>query len=115
MCIRDSPQPIEQHKIADCLASFNKLITLEAQKLAALKNHKHGLINQLFRAEGETGPKLRFPEFRGAGEWEESALGEVSKYEKGKAHEQEIAESGDFVVVNSKFVSTEGEVQKFLL
>jgi type I restriction enzyme S subunit len=59
----------EQQKIADCLASLDELITLEAQKLDTLKTHKKGLMQQLFPAEGETLPKLRFPEFRNAGEW----------------------------------------------
>jgi type I restriction enzyme S subunit len=59
----------EQQKIADCLASLDELTTLEAQKLDRLKTHKKGL-QQLFPAEGETLPKLRFPEFRDTGEWE---------------------------------------------
>lgn len=68
------PGPDEQKRIADCLASLDKRITLEAQKLDTLKTHKKGLMQQLFPAEGETLPKLRFPEFREAGEWEEKRL-----------------------------------------
>lgn len=64
----------EQQKIANCLASLDELITLEAQNLATLKTHKKGLMQQLFPAEGETLPKLRFPEFRDAGEWEREEL-----------------------------------------
>jgi type I restriction enzyme S subunit len=64
----------EQQKIADCLASLDERITLEAQKLDTLKTHKKGLMQQLFPAEGETLPKLRFPEFRDAGEWVEGKL-----------------------------------------
>lgn len=67
----------EQQKIADCLASLDELITLEAQNLGTLKTHKKGLMQQLFPAEGETLPKLRFPEFREAGEWEEKPLGKI--------------------------------------
>ena len=63
------PSPAEQQKIADCLASIDEVITLEAQKLDTLKPHKKGLMQQLSPAEGETLPKLRFPEFRDAGEW----------------------------------------------
>jgi type I restriction enzyme S subunit len=63
------PKLPEQQKIADCLASLDERITLEAQKLDTLKTHKKGLMQQLFPAEGETLPKLRFPEFREAGEW----------------------------------------------
>lgn len=68
----------EQQKIADCLASLDEVITLEAQKLATLKTHKKGLMQQLFPAEGETLPKLRFPEFRDEGEWEQFELGPLT-------------------------------------
>ena len=60
----------EQQKIADCLSSLDDLITAEAHKLDTLKAHKKGLMQQLFPAEGNTLPALRFPEFRDAGEWE---------------------------------------------
>ncbi len=70
-----APKPNEQKKIADCLASLDDLITLESQKLDTLKTHKKGLMQQLFPAEGETMPKLRFPEFRDAGGWEEKKAG----------------------------------------
>jgi len=78
------PKKTEQQKIADCLSSIDELITAEAQKLDTLKAHKKGLMQQLFPAEGETLPKLRFPEFRDAGEWEEVALGEVAEIKLGK-------------------------------
>lgn len=64
----------EQQKIADCLASLDELIMAEAQKLDALKAHKKGLMQQLFPREGETVPRLRFPEFGNAGEWKNVAL-----------------------------------------
>lgn len=38
----------EQQKIANCLSSIDELITIENQKLEALKSHKKGLIQQLF-------------------------------------------------------------------
>ena len=56
-------------------------------------------------------PKLRFPEFEG--EWEEKELGDITKYENGKAHENDISEEGKYIVVNSKFISTEGLVKKY--
>ena len=69
--------PEEQQKIADCLASLDELLALEVQKLDTLKTHKKGLMQQLFPAEGETLPKLRFPEFGGAGGWERMPLSNV--------------------------------------
>lgn len=71
------PEPGEQQKIADCLTSIDELITAQTQKLDTLKTHKKGLMQQLFPAEGETVPKLRFPEFRDKGEWERKPIGNV--------------------------------------
>ena len=76
-------EKIEQQKIADCLSSIDELITAQTKKIAALKDHKKGLMQQLFPAEGETVPKLRFPEFQDAGEWEEKALGDLSQIVRG--------------------------------
>jgi len=61
-----NPCPEEQQKIADCLSSLDDLIAAETQKLDTLKTHKKGLMQQLFPREGETVPRLRFPEFREA-------------------------------------------------
>ena len=65
----------EQQKIADCLSSIDEMITAHSQKLDTLKNHKKGLLQQLFPAEGETMPQLRFPEFLDAPEWGPCELG----------------------------------------
>jgi len=67
----------EQQKIADCLTSLDELIRLEAEKLDAIKAHKKGLMQQLFPAEGETVPKLRFPEFQAASEWIQMPLSKI--------------------------------------
>ncbi len=64
----------EQQKIAHCLSSLDEVIGLQAKKVQALKQHKKGLMQQLFPAEGETTPRLRFPEFREAGAWEVKEL-----------------------------------------
>ena len=73
-----APCPGEQQKIADCLCSIDELITSQSQKLDTLKAHKKGLMQQLFPAEGETVPKLRFPEFRDMGAWIHKQLCEVA-------------------------------------
>lgn len=103
----------EQQKIAACLSSLDEVIAGESQKLELLKEHKKGLLQNLFPQEGETVPKLRFKEFEDSGEWEEKSLIQVVNYENGKAHEQDIVESGNYIVVNSKFISSDGEVKKF--
>ena len=69
------PNHAEQQKIADCLSSLDDLIAAETYKLDTLKTHKKGLMQQLFPREGETVPRLRFPEFREAGEWKPKTIG----------------------------------------
>jgi type I restriction enzyme S subunit len=69
------PPLLEQQKVANCLSSLDELIAAQARKVVALKTHKKGLMQQLFPREGETRPRLRFPEFQDAGEWEEISLG----------------------------------------
>ncbi|MFH6625650.1 restriction endonuclease subunit S [Streptococcus suis] len=56
-------------------------------------------------------PHYRFQGYTDA--WKLRKLGEVAKYRNGKAHEQSIVAEGDYVVINSKFVSTGGVVEKF--
>ena len=70
----------EQQKIAHCLSSLDEVIGLQAKKVQALKQHKKGLMQQLFPAEGETTPRLRFPEFREAGAWEVKELSAALAY-----------------------------------
>ncbi|HEP8027744.1 TPA: restriction endonuclease subunit S [Pseudomonas aeruginosa] len=70
-------KPEEQQKIADCLSSLDDLIAAETKKRDTLKTHKKGLMQQLFPREGETVPRLRFPEFRDAGEWKERLFGDL--------------------------------------
>ena len=59
----------EQQKIAGCLSSLDEVITAQGRKVEALKTYKRGLMQELFPREGETLPRLRFPEFRDAPEW----------------------------------------------
>lgn len=77
------PSLNEQQKIADCLSSLDDLITAHSDKLDALKEHKKGLMQNLFPQEGETEPKLRFREFEKDGEWEVKELDEVCKLVRG--------------------------------
>jgi type I restriction enzyme S subunit len=79
----------EQQKIADCLSSVDALITEQARKVDALKTHKNGLMQQLFPREGETQPRIRFPEFQNAGEWEVRKIGDMFRLINGCAFKPE--------------------------
>jgi type I restriction enzyme S subunit len=74
------PSKEEQKKVADCITSIDNLILSSSKKVEALKEHKKGLMQQLFPQEGENVPKLLFPEF--GDEWGEKFLNEVLDYER---------------------------------
>lgn len=46
-------------------------------------------------------------------DWSTNKLTEVVEYIHGKAHEQDIDENGQYIVANSKFISTDGLIKKF--
>jgi type I restriction enzyme S subunit len=66
--------PKEQQKIASCLSSLDEIIATHSQKLNLLKDHKKGMMQNLFPQEGEKVPKYRFKEFENDGEWVEKSL-----------------------------------------
>lgn len=90
------PSLLEQNKIADCLASADALITAQGRKVEALWAHKKGLMRQLFPQEGEAQPRLRFPEFCNAGEWEAIVLSKLAKVTTGSRDTQNKVECGKY-------------------
>ena len=103
----------EQKRIANCLFSLDEVISSEGQKLDLLTDYKKGLLQNLLPQTGESIPNYRFSQFDETSEWIETTLTQVAEYENGKAHEQDITDDGKFIVVNSKFISQDGEVKKF--
>ena len=90
----------EQQKISDCLTSLDAIIAAQGRKVEALKAHKRGLMQQLFPREGETRPRLRFPEFRNAPEWKGKLLGEAATFYNGRAYaKEELLERGKYLVL----------------
>jgi type I restriction enzyme S subunit len=57
------------------------VIAAEGRKLEALRTFKKGLLQNLFPREGETTPRLRFPEFRDAGEWTVTPFGTLYEFQ----------------------------------
>lgn len=75
----------EQQKIANCLSSLDQVLSAETEKLDLLKDHKKGLLQQLFPAEGETKPQFRFPEFEDDGDWETPLFSKYIKLYRGSS------------------------------
>ena len=107
------PRKPEQQKIADCLGSLDDLIAAEGRKLAALRQHKRGLLQNLLPQEGNAQPAVRFSQYRDSEAWNVTRLGDIADYENGKAYEKDIVDNGRFVVVNARFISTDGAIRKY--
>lgn len=123
------PQPQEQQKIASCLSSLDEVIEAHSKKLQLLKDHKKGLMQNLFPQEGEKVPKLRFPEFENCGEWEEATLGDISEITTGASNREnstldkgkyaffdrsEDIRTSDRFLFEGEAIIVAGEGQKFI-
>lgn len=94
----------EQQKIADCLSSLDELIEATAQKVEVLKEHKKGLMQRLFPAEGKNVPDLRFPEFQGMNGWEKKQVKDFGEVITGNtpSKKEEKYWNGDFVWITAQ-------------
>lgn len=103
------PSLVEQTKIANFLSSVDEKLNLLKEKKTLLEDYKKGIMQKIFNQD------IRFKDDNGNDfeDWIETNLGAICEFENGKAHENEIDENGDFIVVNSKFVSTNGRVRKY--
>jgi type I restriction enzyme S subunit len=113
------PTLAEQERIANALSDVDGLIEGLQRLIEKKRLMKQGAMQALL-----TGRK-RLPGFdKGQGykqtevgvipeAWEVITLGEIAKYKNGKAHEQDIRDFASYIVVNSKFISTNGEVKKY--
>jgi type I restriction enzyme S subunit len=95
------PQPQEQQKIASCLSSLDEVIEAHSKKLELLKDHKKGLLQNLFPQEGETVPKVRFPEFEGDGEWDTKTLDELGELVNGLTYSPKDVRNEGLLVLRS--------------
>jgi type I restriction enzyme S subunit len=104
------PSFAEQQKIADCLSSLDELIAAQAKKVDALKTNKKGLMQQLFPREGESQPRLRFPEFQDAGDWEETPLRKLGNLISGLTYSPEDVRVSGLLVLRASNVQN-GEIR----
>ena len=56
-------------------------------------------------------PKLRFPEFLDAGEWEEKRLGDICSYWNGASHEGSVTENGNYYLISLNSIDIEGNLK----
>ena len=101
----------EQKKVGKTIISIDNLITLHQRKCDETKKLKKFMLQKMFPKKDAKKPEIRFVGF--TNDWEQRKLMEVAEYRNGKAHENEINDDGEYIVVNSKFVSTNGEIRKF--
>lgn len=103
------PLKDEQDKIADFLSKVDIKINQLSKKKELLEQYKKGIMQKIFNQE------IRFKDDNGNeyDDWIEVILDDISTFENGKAHENEIDENGQYVVINSKFISTDGVVKKY--
>jgi type I restriction enzyme S subunit len=89
----------EQQKIASCLSSLDEVIAAHSQKLELLKDHKKGLMQNLFPQEGETIPKYRFKEFENDGDWVVKSFENL--FEIGNGRDYKHLDKGEIPVYGS--------------
>ena len=104
------PSQEEQQKIGSFFKQLDATIALHQRKLDLLKEQKKGFLQKMFPKNGSRVPELRFSGF--ADDWEQRKLKDIANYRNGKAHEQVEDIDGQFTIVNSKFISTNGNVQR---
>ncbi|MEH7049902.1 restriction endonuclease subunit S [Bacillus pseudomycoides] len=103
------PDLDKQKKVASFYKKLNKKIHLQQQKIDLLQEQKKGYMQKIFKQE------IRFKDENGKDypDWILKKVSEIFDFYNGKAHENNIVENGKYIVVNSKFISTEGKVKKY--
>ncbi len=90
------PELNEQNNIAEFMSLIDKKIELQSKKIEDLKLFKKGLFHKLFdEIDGNN-----------------YLLSDITNFENGKGHENIIDDDGNYILINSKFISTEGNVIK---
>lgn len=103
----------EQQKIAEILGAVDEDILKTQEVINKAEKLKRGLMQELF-TRGIGNKKFRRTEFGDIPEnWKISKLNKVADFTNGKAHEKNIVPFGKYIVINSKFISTDGIVIKY--
>ena len=99
------PSLMEQQKIAALLSTWDVVIDNCKNIIDKISFRNKGLEQQFLSG------KIRVKGFEKT-QWHLKSVDEVAVFKNGKAHENCIDEEGDYFVVNSKFISTQGKVAK---
>lgn len=99
----------EQGKIAECLSSVDELITAQTDKIAALKDHKKGLMQKLFPQDGAAIPRCRFHEFLNSPPWQEDEFANVINHSSGTSLEEYVSPSGQYKFISIGNYTTDGK------
>ena len=102
------PELTEQTQITSFLSAVDEKISQLMQKHQLLSQYKQGMMQKLFSQQ------IRFKADDGSEfeEWENKILDNVIKFYNGKGHENNVDFNGEFILINSKFVSTDMKVFK---
>ena len=96
------PPKSTQLAIVTELDKINELIRLKKEQLKDFDNLAQSLFYEMFGdpVENEKG-------------WEVKKIKDIAKYYNGVAHEQDVDKDGNFVLINAKFISSEGQIKKY--
>jgi len=89
-----TPTREEQTQIGNTFQKLDSLINQHQQKHDKLSSIKKSMLEKMFPKQGENLPEIRFKGF--SGEWEEKALGDVSKIKTGSSNREDSGLDGDY-------------------
>jgi len=92
------PTITEQNEITTALIDADSLISSLKKLIEKKRKIKHGVMQQLLK------PKKG---------WVDKTLRDLVIYKNGKAHENCVVDNGEYIIVNSKFISTDGNIAKY--
>lgn len=95
------PPISDQQRIVAELDCLNEMIAVKQEQLKEFDKLAQSIFYDMFGdpVANEKG-------------WEKKTIGEVASFYNGKAHENDIDENGEFILVNAKFIASEGLVLK---
>lgn len=95
------PSLLDQQRIVAELDCLNEMIALKQEQLKEFDKLAQSIFYDMF-GDPVTNDKG----------WNMNTIGDVASFYNGKAHENDIDENGEFILVNAKFVASDGIILK---